>query len=92
MPANSRLFDIVARHGEELLPEWMKSQLAAVTSRRDLVRDDELLDQSRRFLMLFRSSLQSDGTADIDGPAWAEMRDLLGDLSRQRARQGFSPS
>ena len=92
MPASSRLSDVVARYGEELLPDWMKHQHQAITARRDLLREDELQEQSRRFLALFQSSLQANGNADISGPVWGAMRDLLGDLSRQRARQGFSPS
>jgi rsbT co-antagonist protein RsbR len=93
MPRTDRLNDIVARHEQELLPEWMRYQLQAITARRDLLRDEELLDQSRRFLMLLRSSLQVDGASlDVAGPAWAAMRELLTDLSRERARQGFSPS
>jgi rsbT co-antagonist protein RsbR len=93
MTGASRLADIVTQNREALLPEWMRQQLAAVTMRRDLIRDDELEAQSRRFLDLLRTSLQSDGTTgDVSGPAWAGMRDFLSDMSRARARQGFSPS
>src|SRR5262245_53389655 len=93
MTGTNRLADIVARHRDALLPEWMRHQIAATTMRRDLIREDELADQSRRFLELLRASLQNDGAAnDVSGPIWAPMRDLLTELSRSRARQGFSPS
>ena len=92
MPASNRLSDVIATHADSILPEWLKHQLAAVTTRRDLLRDDELQDQSRRFLDLLNSSLKRDSGLDVAGPVWGEMRDLLSDLSRQRARQGFSPS
>jgi rsbT co-antagonist protein RsbR len=92
MPASNRLSDVIATHADALLPEWLKHQLAAVSSRRDLMRDDELREQSRRFLDLLVSSLKSDGGADLAAPAWGDMRDMLRDLSRARARQGFSPS
>ena len=91
MPSTNRLAEVIAANADAILPEWLSHQLAAVTSRRDLVRDDELRDQSRRFLDLLNSSLKRDGSADIGGPAWGEMRELLSDLSRTRARQGFSP-
>src|SRR5258708_5273599 len=92
MASTSRLSDIIASQADALLSEWMKYQLQAVTPRRDLVRDDDLRDQSGQFLALLGTSLERDGWgADIDGPAWAEMRELLGGLSRTRARQGFSP-
>jgi len=92
MATTSRIADIVGRQGDEILPEWMRYQLQGPAARRDLVRDDDLLEQSRRFLAVFKASLQKDGAGEVTGPAWAEMRELLSDLSRTRARQGFSPS
>ena len=89
----SRLAEIFARHERELIPEWMNHQLAAMTLRRDLVNEDELEQQSRRFVETFRAGLEStDGSVDVTTPAWAEARELLGELSRSRARQGFSPA
>jgi rsbT co-antagonist protein RsbR len=91
MTGANRLADILTKSRDALLPEWMRQQLAATSMRRDLIRDDELEQQSRRFLELLGSSLQADGAAaDVSGPAWSGMRDLLTDLSRTRARQGFT--
>ena len=85
--------DIVGRYEDQLLPEWMRLQLAATTLRRDLIRDDELEQQSRRFLDVLRRALQDGGAEqDITDPAWEEARDLLADVSQARARQGFSPA
>jgi rsbT co-antagonist protein RsbR len=89
----SRLAEIFARHERELLPEWLNHQLAAMSMRRDLVNEDELKQQSRRFVETFRAGLEStDGNVDVSTPAWAGARELLGELTRSRARQGFSPS
>jgi rsbT co-antagonist protein RsbR len=90
MPSTNRLSDVIAANADAILPEWMGHQLAAVTTRRDLLREDELKEQSRRFLDLLNSSLKRDGGGDLSGPAWGEMRELLTDLSRTRARQGIS--
>ena len=93
MTTTSRLPDLLATHADTLLPEWVRQQLEAPTARRDLLREDELKDQSSRFLTLLNASLKRDGGADdVTSPAWAEMRELLSDISRTRARQGFSPS
>jgi rsbT co-antagonist protein RsbR len=93
MTTTSRLSDLLATHADTLLSEWVRQQLEAPTARRDLLREDELKDQSSRFLTLLNASLKRDGGADdVTGPAWAEMRELLSDISRVRARQGFSPS
>jgi rsbT co-antagonist protein RsbR len=93
MAGANRLVDIIATQRDQLLPEWMRHQLAASSSRRDLIRDDELQQQSGRFLDLLRTGVQADGVSgDVSGPAWAGMRDFLTEISRTRARQGFSPS
>jgi rsbT co-antagonist protein RsbR len=91
-PATSRIPDIVGKHEGDILAEWMRNQLARI--RRDLIDADELREQSRRFLALLRTTLQNGGSADMDitGPEWADMRELLADVSRARARQGFTPS
>ena len=60
-----------------------------MTRRRDLVNDQELREDSRRFLAIFRQAAQNESGADAD---WDEARAFLEDLSRTRARQGFSPS
>jgi rsbT co-antagonist protein RsbR len=91
--SESRLADIVARHERELIPEWVNHQLSAVAVRRDLVKDAELQEQSRRFVELLRDGLQAtDGSLDVMGPAWAGVRELLTEICRARAKQGFSPS
>ena len=84
-----RLATILERHEKDVLNEWVEQQLAAVTRRRDLVNDQELREDSRRFLAIFRQAAQNESGADAD---WGEARAFLEDLSRTRARQGFSPS
>jgi rsbT co-antagonist protein RsbR len=84
---------IVSKYEKEILPEWIDAQLSATTLRADLIRTDELREQSRRFLDEFRKSLdQIDGVPDVKGPAWNGTREVLADISQSRARQGFSPS
>jgi rsbT co-antagonist protein RsbR len=84
-----RVATILERHEKDVLNEWVDQQLAAVTRRRDLVNDQEVREDSRRFLAIFRQAVQNDSGADAD---WSEARAFLEDLSRTRARQGFSPS
>ena len=76
-----------------MLPEWIEQQLVGAASRRDLIKEDELREQSRRFLGALRSSLANGGAEmDVSSPAWSEMRAMLTELSRSRARQGFTAS
>lgn len=88
----ARLAAILERHEKDLLNEWVEEQVRATTRRRDLINDQDLREESRRFLSLFRKAAQNDTAADAGGAAWDEARAYLDDLSRTRARQGFSPS
>src|SRR6185503_4316845 len=76
----------------ELLAQWLKQQLSDTTLRADLLKESELKEQSRQFLTLLQKGAQSGKFDDIGGAEWTEVRDFLGDLSRTRAQQGFSPS
>ena len=88
----SRIPGIIARHQSDLLDDWMKQQLAASTMRLDLMSEKELRAQSSRFLRLFQTAAASDSMGDINTSTWEEPREFLAELSRSRARQGYSPS
>ncbi|HEY2387427.1 MAG TPA: STAS domain-containing protein [Candidatus Binatia bacterium] len=93
MAVGTKIPQIVQKYETDILPEWIKHQLDAATLRRDLMKDDELREQSRRFLQLFGKALETgNGTSDVDGSSWSDVKDLLARISHSRARQGFSPS
>ena len=80
------------KHEADILEAWLKAQESAGDRRRDLVGDAELREQSRTFLRSFRKACQSDSTLDLRESNWSPVKDLLTDLGRTRATQGFSPS
>ena len=86
-----RLADLIRKHEADLLNDWIKEQLAALTLRPDLLSESELREQSRALLSALRTALGKGG-GEIGGAEWAPVRELLGDVSRSRARQGFTPS
>jgi rsbT co-antagonist protein RsbR len=90
--ADHGLADTILRNEAELLPEWVRQQLASVTTRRDLMRDEELREQSGQFLKRFARALKAGAPDDAMAEAWAETRALLEQVSITRARQGFKPS
>ncbi len=94
MPANSTnmLFDILSSNEEQLLNAWLRHQLTAKTRRADLIEEPDLRRESSEFLKAFRHALESGELEEIDRPVWAPTREMLTDLSRSRARQGFTPS
>ena len=88
----TRLPEIIRRREQDLLERWMKEQLSAISLRRDLLSEAQLREQSREFLGLVAQAAGNSSLSSVDAPAWQPVRDLLGDLSRYRAVQGFTPS
>jgi rsbT co-antagonist protein RsbR len=86
-----RLSDFIAKHESAILSDWIALQLKAPTIRPDLISESDVRDDSRKFLTVLRQALAS-GTTDIQGSAWAPVREFLNVLSSARAQQGFSPS
>jgi rsbT co-antagonist protein RsbR len=92
-PANrGGLSALLDKHESELLASWISEQLGSSTLRKDLMKESELRDQSRRFLSLLRAAAQSNNFTDTSRPEWSAIRDLLTDVSKSRATQGFTPS
>lgn len=86
------LAEVLQRHESAILDDWLQLQNAARSARPDLISQDQLRDESRRFLGEFRKSLQSGGAPDVDQQHWNGARDVLRELSHSRAAQGYSPS
>src|SRR5215218_230528 len=92
MIEESKISDILQHHEEELLEAWVQEQLASNTRRSDLISDFELRQQSAEFLRAFRQATQGGDVIDIKNSRWDEVREILTDLSRSRAQQGFTAS
>jgi rsbT co-antagonist protein RsbR len=87
----SSLPQILSKYESEILASWLKEQIAG-TSRKGLMKEEELRTQSASFLQLVRHASQEESLADITTPGWAKTREMLTDISRSRSHQGFSPS
>ena len=88
----SRIAGIIKTHEKDILSDWIKEQLAAVTHRGDLLKESDLREQSRNFLNGVQQASQKGGTENLEGAAWAEVKHILADLSKSRALAGFSPT
>ena len=91
-PQRTRISDLVQAHESSLSSEWLERQLAAGNWRPDLTSEDQLRQESREFLSLFRRALQSADVEHVEGPAWQPVREFLERLSASRARAGFTPT
>jgi rsbT co-antagonist protein RsbR len=93
MPAlKTRIPEVLERYEAEILAEWIKEQLAATTQRPDLMKESELHAQSTKFLKLLRDAIAGDNSLDIQRPIWQPVLEFVGDVSRSRAIQGFTPT
>ena len=88
----SRIPEILRKHELALVQDWMAEQLKAGTRRADLIKEAELRQQSSEFLNLLQAASQNGDFGNIQSSAYGPLRELLSDLSRKRARQGFTPA
>ena len=86
----SRITNVLQDHQPEMLEEWLRELTASVT-RRELMPPSELRAQCSEFIQLLRAALARGRVEDIEGAEWQSLREMLGDLSRSRALQGFTP-
>ena len=83
--------ELVGSNEEAILPEWIDLQKKSGSLQTGRITENELLSQSREFLHLLRDGLAKGGN-DAANPAYEPARQLLANVSRSRALQGFSPS
>ena len=81
---------VVSKHEQQILEQWLSLQQASATSRGDLIKERELREQSRDFLQHFSAAINAESES-IDVPAWKPVKDLLAGISRSRSIQGFTP-
>lgn len=88
----SRLAQIVEGKEGVLLSKWMVMQSQVLAPLKDRVPEPELRATLHDFIMALRQGLSGGRLGNFDGAEWAGMRDVLSNLSRQRAMQGFTPA
>ncbi|HKS53967.1 MAG TPA: STAS domain-containing protein [Steroidobacteraceae bacterium] len=88
----SRLPAIVEQHQKEVLAEWLSNQTSSGAWRAGRIQESQLREESQRFLGILTKAIQQGVEFDMRSTQWAEARDFLGELSRSRAVQGFTPS
>jgi rsbT co-antagonist protein RsbR len=87
----SSISELLRQHESEILAEWLRAQTAD-GRRSHLLDEKELRQQSAEFLRLVRTAAEGGRLDDITSREWDETRRMLEDMSRSRARLGFTPS
>jgi rsbT co-antagonist protein RsbR len=82
---------LVDANEQTILPEWLELQKKSGVLQTGRISEGELASQSRNFLHLLREGLVTGGN-DAQHAAYGPVRDMLQELSRSRALQGFTPT
>jgi rsbT co-antagonist protein RsbR len=93
MPTDNRamkLSAIIDRHEQEILGDWIK-EMSASTRRTDLIKEANLRDECSKLLRLMAQGTDAAG-ANFQAPSFDRLREMLSDISRNRAQLGFKPS
>jgi rsbT co-antagonist protein RsbR len=89
-PKTGALVTVLSKSESSVLTEWIK-EMTGATRRTDLMNDSELRSQCSKFLKLLREGAES-GSSDVQTASWQPLRELLTEISRSRAQQGFTPT
>ena len=81
---------LIIERRDDILTTWVKEQLTE--ARTESLPAADLRAQGEEFLTLIAEPTDTESIFDDAAEAWAPARAFLADLSRTRARQGFSPS
>jgi rsbT co-antagonist protein RsbR len=77
--------------GDALLVEWLASLRAAGGTSNGRISEAELRTQCRDFLLALLGAFSSEEPTDVGAAAYYPVKEMLGDVSRSRAVQGFTP-
>ena len=81
---------VLEKHKEDLLSDWIREQTVSGSRQNQLIKESELREQSTNFLNLLQTATSEDNIADLNSHSWTAVRELLADISRSRALQGFT--
>ncbi len=84
------LVEVISQQETSIVNDWMK-EMSTATRRADLIKESDLRAQCLQFLKLLRQGAES-GSSDLETAPWQDMRQQLGEMSRTRAQQGFTPT
>ncbi len=90
MPEGTRTSELLRRNEQAVLAEWIQLQEQNLSLRNNLVKASELEEQCRAFLRALLAAMEAGG--EVAGTNWTHVREILSDISRNRARQGFTPT
>ena len=85
---STTLASIIEQHRQTILAEWLR-EMSVATRRGDLIKESELQSQCSQFLDSLAKATRTG--LNTQGSGFEGLREMLIEISRTRAQQGFSP-
>ncbi len=83
--------EILMRDKKAFIKEWIQD-IHDASGTTGSISESELQAQCSKFFDSLRTGFDGTGATDVEDPRWAEVRELLSEVSRTRAMQGFTPT
>ncbi len=83
-----RLSNLITQHESDILASWT-AELSGKSFRSD---EATMQRHTRQFLALLPAAIATGGSDDTNQRQWDDVRNLLSEVSSQRAKQGSSPN
>jgi len=83
--------ELLRKHESEILSQWL-NDLSASTRRGDLMSEKDVKSQASQLLKSVTAAVQLGSGFDPRAAQWKPVTELLDEVSRSRAVQGYSPS
>ncbi len=87
----SSLAKILTEKESDLLAQWLDVQ-AKTGKRLSASEKQDSERKSREFIKALQVASRTEGADNLNGSAWAPVKDILADLSASRAKAGYTPS
>jgi rsbT co-antagonist protein RsbR len=88
----SALPTLLNQRRETLLTEWQRRLMTSAALQSGKVKETELRENSARLLDAIQGAIKNGNLADIATVEWTTVRQILEDLSRSWAVNGFTPT
>jgi rsbT co-antagonist protein RsbR len=90
LDAHQAIADLLSVHEDRILRDWLRQLKEDGSLESGRIREAEQSAQCTQLLRLLQQAARG-GSSDVSSAAFEPLRDMLADLSRSRALQGFSP-
>jgi rsbT co-antagonist protein RsbR len=91
MPTRVKLAEILEKHEAAIIAGWLELQ-AAGGRKVSAAERQEATGQSREFLGALTKAASKGSVENLSGPEWAPVKEILSDVSSDRAKSGYTPS